>query len=172
MLGETGVGKSNIINRMIDLCYNELLETTLGSSYSQKTISLENKEYLLHIWDSNGHASQRRLTRLFYNNSKIIIFVYDITSKESFNELNEQLKDAEDKIGSDFVRGIIANKKDLYENEKVTEKEGEAYAKSINAKFLMFSAKCDNEKKLEDFLSKLLKEYLNKEENKKRKKSD
>ena len=56
----------------------------------------------------------------------------------------------------------------MYENEKVTEKEGEAYAKSINAKFLMFSAKCDNEKKLEDFLSKLLKEYLDKEENKKK----
>ena len=102
----------------------------------------------------------RNLARLDYKDSKIVIFVYDIANKESFKELNTWKKDIEDRIGPDFIKGIIANKSDLFLKESVREEEVEEYAKSINAKFLYFSAKNESPKKLENFISELLEEYI------------
>ena len=70
------------------------------------------------------------------------------------------LKDVEEEIGLDFVRGVVANKMDLYLNEEIKENEGEEYAKSINAKFLATSAKKDDPKIFIEFLGNLLTEYL------------
>ena len=100
------------------------------------------------------------IAKLYYNDSKIVIFVYDITSKESFDELNYWIKSVEDKIGLNFVKGIIANKIDIYEYEEVSIEEAEKFAMLKNAKFLEFSAKVEGQEKLEKFLTELLKEYL------------
>ena len=77
--------------------------------------------------------------------------------------MNYWIRSVEDIIGSDFIRGIIANKIELSINEKINRDEGEEFAKSKNVKFLEFSAKNEGRKKLEIFLTELLKEYLGKE---------
>ena len=77
--------------------------------------------------------------------------------------MNYWIKSVEDISGSDFIRGIIANKIELSINEKINRDEGEEFAKSKNVKFLEFSAKNEGRKKLEIFLTELLKEYLEKE---------
>ena len=77
--------------------------------------------------------------------------------------MNYWIRSVEDIIGSDFIRGIIANKIELSINEKINRDEGEEFAKSKNVKFLEFSAKNEGRKKLEIFLTELLKEYLEKE---------
>ena len=138
--------------------FNDHEERTNSPYYCEKKIFLENKE--------NKFISQekyRALASIFYNDSKIVIFVYEITSKRSLEELNYWIGSVEDKIGSDFVKGIIANKTDLYEDEEVSTDEGEKFAKSKNAKFIEFSAKVESPEKLERFLTELLKEYLQKE---------
>ena len=80
--------------------------------------------------------------------------------------MNYWIRSVEDIIGSDFIRGIIANKIELSINEKINRDEGEEFAKSKNVKFLEFSAKNEGRKKLEIFLTELLKEYLEKEKEK------
>ena len=77
--------------------------------------------------------------------------------------MNYWIRSVEDIIGSDFIRGIIANKIELSINEKINRDEGEEFVKSKNVKFLEFSAKNEGRKKLEIFLTELLKEYLEKE---------
>ena len=161
LLGETGVGKTNIINIASNQNFEPEEKTTIVSSFSKVILKIKKKQYQLNIWDTIGQEQFRQLTKLFYNNSKIVIFVYDITSKESFNELkNYWVKDIESKLGNNIIKGLIANKSDLFLYEQVKEEEGEEYAKSINAKFLMFSAKDDSTQKIQDFFSILLNEVI------------
>ena len=70
------------------------------------------------------------------------------------------LNDVEEQIDLNIVKGVVANKMDLYLNEEVKENEGDEYAESINAKFLATSAKKDDPQIFLKFLSNLLEEYL------------
>ena len=162
LLGESGVGKTNLINIAIGNPFNENEKSTAASSFSEKKIKVKGKEYKLNIWDTIGQESYRQLTKIFYNNSKIVLFVYDITNKKSFDELNYWTKDVESQLGDKIVKGVIANKMDLFLNEQVKEEEGEEYANSLGAKFLLFSAKTENPKKIEQYLAELVEEYLTK----------
>ena len=160
LLGQSGVGKTNIINIAIGKPFNEKEGSTIASSFVEKKIKVDGAEYLLNLWDTIGQEQFRQLTKLFYSDSNIVIFVYDITNKKSFEELNYWLKDVENHLGNDFIKVIIGNKKDLFLKEEVKEEEGEEFAKNIGAKFLYFSAKNDNAKILEDFLIDSIKDYI------------
>ena len=163
LIGEVKVGKTNLINIAMGGTFNENEESTGASTFSLKTIPVMGKDYTIKLWDTIGQEKLRNLTQLFYNNSKIVIFVYDITRKESFEEIkNYWVNDVEEKLGKDIVKGIVGNKIDLFLNEQVSQKEGEEYAQSIDALFLATSAKTDSPKKFENFLIKLFEQYLKK----------
>ena len=163
LLGESGVGKTNLINITNGLNFNNNEQVSSASSYCIKNLYVNGKEYSIKLWDTVGQEKLRNLTKLFYNDSKIVIFVYDITRKETFEELeNYWVKDVEEKLGKDIIRGVVANKMDLFINEQVSREEGEKFAKSIGSQFLTCSAKEDNPKKFEDFLVRLYEQYLNK----------
>ena len=162
LLGESGVGKTNLINITNGLNFNNNEQVSSASSYCIKNLYVNGKEYSIKLWDTVGQEKLRNLTKLFYNDSKIVIFVYDITVKETFEQIkNYWIKDVEEKLGN-VVKGIVGNKIDLFINEKVTEEEGEEFAKSVGAKFLATSAKTEGPKKFEDLLTQLLEEYLTK----------
>ena len=160
LLGNAGVGKTNLINIAIGVSFNEDEKTTTASSFSVKKIILNKQEYRINLWDTIGQEQFRQLTKIFFNNSKIVIFVYDITNKDSFEALPSWKKDVEDQLGEDYIKGVVANKSDLYLEEEVPTEEGQEYANNIEAKFLLVSAKKDDPKKFEDFLRVLLEEYL------------
>ena len=162
LLGESGVGKTNLINIVTGFQFNEAEASTGTSSFSDKMLTVNANKYPIKLWDTIGQEKLRHLTKLFYNNSKIVIFVYDITRKDTFKEINNYwIKSVEENLGKKIIRGIVANKIDLFQNEQVTEEEGEEYAKSIGAQFIMTSAKTDGPSKFEGFLTKLYEQYLN-----------
>ena len=162
LLGESGVGKTNLINILMGIPFNDNEKSSASNSYSEKKVTINNKLYKLNLWDTIGQEKFRQLTKIFYKDSKIVIFVFDITSKESFDELqNYWVRDVKEQIGDDgIVKGVIANKMDLFLNEQITSEQGEEYAKSIGAKFLSISAKTEGPKKFETFLMSLLEEYI------------
>ena len=163
LLGEIMVGKTNLINILTGGKFNENETATSASTSAMKDLLVKGDKYTIQIWDTIGQEKLRNLTKLFYNNSKVVIFVYDITRKETFEEIkNYWVNDVEEKIGKDIIKGVIANKIDLFLNETVNEEEGEEYAKSIGAQFLVTSAKAYGPAKFEDFLIKLYEEYLDK----------
>ncbi len=101
------------------------------------------------------------MNRLFYKNAKIVIFVYDITNKKSFDDLKYWIEEVNNQISeSHFIRAIIGNKMDLFENEEVNEDDLDNFANSLNAKYLKISAKNNENKKLIDFLTNLIIDYL------------
>ena len=162
LLGTAGVGKTNLINITIGQGFNEAEKTTTASSFSVKKIILNNQEYRINLWDTIGQEQFRQLTKIFFNNSKIVLYVYDITRKASFDALPSWIKDVNEQIGNDYIKGIVANKSDLYYNEEVKTEEGQELANIIGGKFLLISAKHDDPKKFEDFLVELIMEYISK----------
>ena len=161
LLGETGVGKTNIITIATNQSFEPEEKTTIVSSFSKVILKIKKKQYQLNLWDTIGQEQFRQLTKLFYNNSKIVIFVYDITSHKSIDELkNYWVKDIESKLGNDIIKGVVANKIDLYLEEEVKEDEGEEFAKSIDAKFLTISAKTDNADKFKKYITELVEDFL------------
>ena len=163
LLGESGVGKTNLINRVMGEEFNEGEISTTNSSFSLKKLKLGQTEYSVKLWDTIGQEKFRHLTKLFYSDSKIVIFVYDISIKESFDALKDYwVKDINDKLGEGIIKGVVGNKIDKVIEEQVTPEEGEEYAKSIGARFLATSAKTEGPQKFEELLTQLLGDYLTK----------
>ena len=161
LVGESGVGKTNLINIITGGEFNQNEKSSSTASFLNKKLTVKGNEYTINLWDTIGQESLRQMAKLFYNNSKIVIFVYDITERKSFDELKIYwIKIIEEKLGKNVIKGIVANKIDLFMKEQVTQEEGEEYAKSIGALFLLTSAKTDSPKKFEGFLTKLYEQYL------------
>ena len=165
LVGESGVGKTNLINIITGGEFNENENASSTAAFLNKKLTVKGKEYTINLWDTIGQESLRQMAKLFYNNSKIVIFVYDITERNSFDELNKYwVKIIEEKLGKNVIKGIVANKIDLFMKEQVTQEEGEEYAESIGALFLSTSAKTESPAKFENFLIQLYEQYLNKKE--------
>ena len=89
LLGDTGVGKTSIINRYISNTFSNVLTATPGASFTSKTIFLKdyNQSIKFEIWDTAGQEKYRALAKVFYKTAAVCILVYDITRKTSFEEL-------------------------------------------------------------------------------------
>ena len=146
LIGESGVGKTCIINQFMNKEFNENTFATIIVQFCRKKFEFQgNKNITLDIWDTAGQEKFRSLNRIFYQNAKAVILVYDITIKESFDEIkNYWYGQIKENCDNDVIIAIAANKSDLYEERKVGNEEGEEYAKSIGAFFASTSAKDDS----------------------------
>ena len=161
LLGESGCGKSNLINVCCGLEFDANSISNITASFSEKKIKIKNTEYNLKLWDTAGQEKFRSLNSLFIKDSQICILVYDITNKASFEELDYWLKTVEDRLGKKPLLAVVGNKLDLFENEEVSEEEGENYSNKIGAFFQRTSAK-ENRIGFSNFINKLVQEFLEK----------
>ena len=142
-IGESGVGKTSLIKQFIDKYFIDKKLTTIGHDILQKEIYLsEDKKIILNIWDTCGQEQFRTINQLFLKNAKIVLFVYDITQKKSFEELkNFWYEYVISVLGKNIIIGIAANKSDLYQNEEVNINDAKNFALEINAIYKETSAK-------------------------------
>ena len=143
LIGDSGVGKTCIISRFVSGDYNKNMNSTDGASYATKKLDLPKLKTSINldIWDTAGQERYKSLTKFFYKDAAMIIMVYDVTLKTSFDNLKEYwYREVQELSEKNFVLGIAGNKSDLYEREQVSEKEAREYAKSINAVFGLTSA--------------------------------
>ena len=161
LLGESGTGKTSLINVSVGIKFQDGIASTLASSYVEKHFQKGKNEYILDLWDTNGQEKYRAMTKLFVKNSKIVIFVYSTDNRYTFQTLNYWIDYAKGVLGDNFIIGIVGNKSDLYMKEEVQEIEGQNFADSVGAKFRLVSAKIDPQGFI-DFLSELLDEFLEK----------
>ena len=141
LIGDSGVGKSSIIGRFITGFFNEELNSTLGLNYSQKLYEKNGKKISLNLWDTAGQEKFRSLGNNFYKDSFIIIIVYDICNKASFQSIKEVWYPDIQRFGEKVnIIALVGNKKDKYEEEEVPEEEAKSYAKEIDANFFLVSA--------------------------------
>ena len=166
LIGGSAVGKTCIIRRYSNDTFVENPPSTTGGSYSEKFVTIDNKDIQLNLWDTAGQEKFRAIGKHFYKDAYIIIMVYDISKKDTFEEIKEiwypDVKQNGEKYG---VLAVVGNKSDLYEEEEVSENEAKEFAKEIGAFFMLVSAKTGNN--VNQLFEALLRQYLGKEFTKK-----
>ena len=165
LLGESGVGKTSIIKRYLDEEFDLNESSSLSMTYVGKDLEINNQKIRLNIWDTIGQEKYRSLSKLFLNETKIVILVYAINAKQSFIELEYWYKLYKEILGPDTILGIAGNKMDLYLNQEVSDEEAKEYADNHGAIFATLSAK-ENKDSIDRFINNLVKTYLDKNINK------
>ena len=162
LLGEPGVGKTNIISRYLSGSFNQSSNPTIGSTFGEKIIKKEGVTYSLKVWDTTGQERYNSITKLFVKGSHIVILVYSIDNLQSFEKVNfwynyikEELQEGK------YILGILGNKRDLYEFEVVSEEDGKKLAQKKNAVFGLVSAKIDVNGII-NYFDTILEEYISK----------
>ena len=161
LVGMSGTGKTNIINAMINQPFDSDQISTQTSSFVDKYIEVNKKNYHIEIWDTAGQEKYKSLTKIFIKDSKIVIFVYDITTKASFEEVDYWVNTVKEILGDAPVYALAGNKKDLFIKEEVDEDLGREKAETIGAIFKLTSAKTERNQ-INDFLKELLEAYIKK----------
>ena len=146
IVGESAVGKTCIMTQFTEKKFSEEFISSLTTQFRSKTIKLVTGEDItFNIYDTAGQEKFRAIAKIFYKDTRVVILVYDIANKKSFEEMKnywyEQVKDIPTK---NLILAIAGNKCDLYEERQVENEEGEEFAKSINAIFVETSAKNDS----------------------------
>ena len=143
LLGESGVGKTCIINQFINGKFDEKLLTTLSAQFCRKKFEFPGDKIIsLDIWDTAGQEKFRSLNRIFYKNAKAVVLVYDITDKKSFDEIkNYWYGQIRQNCENNVIIAIAANKSDLSDEREVPEDEGVEFANKIEAIYSSTSAK-------------------------------
>ena len=158
LVGETGTGKTSLINSAMGKKFQDDHKSTMYCSYVNLKKVIEDKEYNLNLWDTIGQEKFRSLTKVFFKNSGIVIFVFDITDKPSFDDLNYWYKTVDEELGDKPVKGLAANKLDLFDNQAVDDNTIKEYASQKGIKFQYTTA--TNPANFNKLLEDLLVEYL------------
>ena len=164
LLGDSGVGKSSILQRYYEDVFDSKIEVTNNAHFLEKEGTINEENVVLELWDTEGQEEYRSLTQIFVKNSKIVIFVYDVTSLKSFESLNFWYDYVKNDIGKSTVLGVVGSKTDLiFEDnysEEVSPEKGKEFAMKIGANFSLVSAK-ESCKEIVSLFNELASKYLN-----------
>ena len=162
LIGESSVGKTSFIKQYTSNTFNQELQATIGGEREYKTLEINDKKVRLAFWDTAGQEKYRSLSRIFINKSNIVIFVYDITKKDTFEKIKEYWYPTTIQIlgNENIIYGLAANKSDLYENEEVKYDDSVAFANSIHA--IIKETTAMNHKQIEELVFELVKAFLDK----------
>ena len=165
VVGSMAVGKTCLIAHYQTGKFLSDIPSTCGSSFVQIKKTVKGKKYTLNLWDTAGQEKYDSLTKIFTKNANIVILVYSIVDKKSFQALNKWLKIVKEINGEDgYALGVAANKSDLYKQTVVPDSQGQEYAKKIKAVWKSTSAK-EEDKGIEVLIDELLEIYLAKQHN-------
>ena len=163
LLGETGVGKTNLINVFFGLKFEDQIDSTLASYCNEGKFNYNNESYNYAIWDTAGQEKFRAISKLFIRDAQIILIVYSIINRKTFEQVNFWLNLVKENLENNtYILGLVANKIDLYEHQIVKDEEGIKIAKENNIDFLVTSA-LKSPETFRKFVNKLLVKYIEKE---------
>ena len=140
IIGDSGVGKSNILGRYLTNTFKQDTKSTVGVEFGSKKVTVNDVNIKLQIWDTAGQERYRAITSAYYKGSKGCFIVYDITSTQTFEDVEkwyEEINKSGDK-GISIV--LVGNKCDLEQERKVTVEMGEEKARNLNCPFFETSA--------------------------------
>ena len=118
IIGDSNVGKTSMLLNYTDNYFPESHLATIGVEYKVKQITINNYNITLQIWDTAGQERFRSITKSFFRNTNGILFVYDITSRKSFQSVKEWIKDSE-MHDTGFEKVLCGNKIDLEQQRQV-----------------------------------------------------
>jgi Ras-related protein Rab-1A len=143
IIGDSGVGKSSLLYRYTDQDWNPHYIATIGVDFKVMTFERQNKVVKLQLWDTAGQERFRTITHAYYRGSHGIMIVYDVTNRESFENIKMWLDDVK-KYGADQVPMVlVGNKADMIRHREVSKEEADAFAAQLGCEHYEASAKDD-----------------------------
>ena len=162
IVGDTNVGKTNIMSRYIKDQFNITSKSTIGVEFGTKILEIDNKKVKAQIWDTAGQERYKSITSAYYKGAKGAFIVYDITNKSTFESVDKWIKDLNSYGDKNLTMLLIGNKSDLEDKRIINKEEGEEKAKSFELGFIETSAyNGDNiDQAFDIMLKEVLKRYI------------
>ncbi|OHT13625.1 small GTP-binding protein [Tritrichomonas foetus] len=134
LIGDSGVGKTSIVNRYIKKEFNDLVYTTIAGAGASATIKTENGEVQLEIWDTAGQEQYKSIVGMYFRKASAVILVYDVTNRNSYVNIkswNDKIKEC---TSSKIPLFIVGNKIDIQEQRCVNISEARELAERLGSR--------------------------------------
>ena len=141
IIGDAAVGKSNLLLRYVHGQFKPEYQLTIGVEFGAKNIEISSKIFRIQIWDTAGQENFRSITRAYYKNSVCALVVYDISSRDSFNNVMSWIEDCKNQSPKTIFIVLVGNKSDLDDKRQVSYEEGKELADKNELLFFESSAK-------------------------------
>ena len=162
-VGDSGVGKTQIINKFVENNFLENCVSTIGVDFKIKEVEFKNKKIKLQLWDTAGQERFRAIIQNYYKNAHLIAFFYAINNRNSFNSIPKWVDEVKKQTDKNTKFLLVGNKCDLEENKRqVSTEEAQEYAKENKIEFIEVSAK--TEKGINDMFKYIISELLKEKE--------
>jgi Ras-related protein Rab-11A len=140
LIGDSGVGKSNLLSRFTKNEFNLESKSTIGVEFATKTLKLDGKVIKAQIWDTAGQERYRAITSAYYRGAVGALLVYDVTRHSTFQNVERWLKELRDHTDPNMVIMLIGNKSDLRHLVAVSTNDGKTFAEEESLYFMETSA--------------------------------
>ena len=140
LIGDSGVGKTNIMSKFLKNQFMEESKATIGVEFGSKLFNHEGHKIKAQIWDTAGQEKYKAITGAYYKGSKGALVVYDITQKKTFENIEKWVNDLKAAGDPKITIILIGNKNDLDDKRQVSKDQGEEKARSFGCAFLETSA--------------------------------
>ena len=140
IVGDSGVGKSNLIKRFTTNEFNEHSKATVGVEFLSRSYKINDKIFKIEMWDTAGQERYKAITSAYYKGAKGAFVVYDITRKTSFESIDRWVNDLTAAADKKITIVVIGNKCDLEDQRQITKEQGEEKSAKLEVAFLETSA--------------------------------
>ncbi|XP_054779031.1 ras-related protein RABA2a [Prosopis cineraria] len=140
LIGDSGVGKSNLLSRFTrnEFCLES--KSTIGVEFATRTLEVEGRTIKAQIWDTAGQERYRAITSAYYRGALGALLVYDVTKPTTFENVSRWLKELRDHADANIVIMLIGNKTDLKHLRAVATEDAQSYAEKEGLSFIETSA--------------------------------
>jgi len=140
LIGDSGVGKSNLISRFTKNEFAESHQATIGVDFSNRNVHISNKIIKAQIWDTAGQDRFKSISQAFYRGSRAALVVFDLTCEKSFESLTTWMSEIERYADKDIVLMLVGNKCDLMRSRVVDYGRAVEFARMYNMDYIETSA--------------------------------
>ena len=140
IVGDSGVGKTNLIKRFVSNTFTPNSKATVGVEFISKSYRINNQVFKIEMWDTAGQERYKSITAAYYKGAKGALIVYDTTVKTSFENIDRWMAEIKDKSSKDMKLMIVGNKTDLKDERQVKTEEALVKAKDLEAPIMETSA--------------------------------
>ncbi|KAK8625400.1 hypothetical protein V6N13_090272 [Hibiscus sabdariffa] len=140
LIGDSGVGKSNLLSRFTrnEFCLES--KSTIGVEFATRTLQVEGRTVKAQIWDTAGQERYRAITSAYYRGALGALLVYNVTKPTTFENVSRWLKELRDHADSNIMIMLIGNKTDLKHLRAVAAEDGQSFAEKEGLSFIETSA--------------------------------
>ena len=124
LIGDSAVGKSNILLKYLKNEFDQNSRATVGVEFGTKNVLINGKKVKIQIWDTAGQERYRSITSAYYKGAKGAFIVYDITKKSTFDNIDKWISDLKLNGDQNICIVILGNKSDLIDSREVSKDYG------------------------------------------------